>query len=213
MSPPPMMQPRLKKHEASAGMPKTLRALSMPMTSAERLTMRMNGYMIRVSSTMRLRSLGPKDLSAKESSRSTIHGATSTPRMVMRLMITTASERTLFASCQADFSPSSLSRLLKVVTKDCDRAPSAKRSRSKLGILKARLKQSAKALVPKSRYMNISRASPKIRLSITALPMMPVALAVLRFSAAVLVFSSAMEVCAADQRRHFSSKPPRTRAI
>ena len=44
-----MMEPRLKKLEAIAGMPKTFFAFSIPMTSAASDTSRMKGNMIRVS--------------------------------------------------------------------------------------------------------------------------------------------------------------------
>ena len=44
-----MIEPRLKKLEAIAGMPKTFFAFSIPMTSAASETSRMNGHMIRVS--------------------------------------------------------------------------------------------------------------------------------------------------------------------
>ncbi len=55
---PPIIEPRLKKHDASAGMPKMLRALSMPMTSAASETNRMNGYITRTMVTVRANSSG-----------------------------------------------------------------------------------------------------------------------------------------------------------
>ena len=50
-----MIEPRLKKLEAMAGLPKTLFAFSIPMTSAASETRRMNGNMIRVSEAVQLR--------------------------------------------------------------------------------------------------------------------------------------------------------------
>ena len=44
-----MIEPRLKKLEAIAGIPKTFFAFSIPITSAATETSRMNGNMIRVS--------------------------------------------------------------------------------------------------------------------------------------------------------------------
>ena len=46
------MEPRLKKLEAMAGAPKMCLALSIPIASAASDTIRMNGYMIRVSLTV-----------------------------------------------------------------------------------------------------------------------------------------------------------------
>ena len=51
-STPETIDPRLKKLEAIAGMPNTLRAFNMPMTSAASDTSRMNGYMMRVRVTV-----------------------------------------------------------------------------------------------------------------------------------------------------------------
>ena len=55
---PPIIEPRLKKQDDNAGMPKTLRALSMPITSAASDTSRMNGYMMRTIVMVRAISSG-----------------------------------------------------------------------------------------------------------------------------------------------------------
>ena len=47
-----MMDPRLKKLEAIAGLPNTLFAFSIPITNAASETSKMNGNMIRVSSAV-----------------------------------------------------------------------------------------------------------------------------------------------------------------
>ena len=143
MAAPPIIEPRLKKHDESAGMPKTFFALSMPITSAASETSRMNGYITRTIVTVSAISCGivdPVALSprASEVSKSTIHGAASMPASVTRLMKTAASVIILFASAQADSSPSDFSFLENVVTNACDSAPSANRSRSRLGTRKAR---------------------------------------------------------------------------
>ena len=53
-----MMEPRLKKLEAIAGMPKTFFAFNIPMTSAASETRRMKGNMIRVSKIVSSACLG-----------------------------------------------------------------------------------------------------------------------------------------------------------
>ena len=60
------------------------------------------------------------------------------PSSVTPLMNTAARVSILLARCQADASPSVVSFLVKVVTNACDKAPSANKSRNKLGTLKAR---------------------------------------------------------------------------
>jgi len=49
---PAMIDPRLKKLDAIAGIPKTFFALSIPIASAASDTRRMNGHMMRVSRTV-----------------------------------------------------------------------------------------------------------------------------------------------------------------
>ncbi len=75
------MDPRLKKLEAIAGMPNTLRAFSIPMTSAASDTSRMNGYMTRVRVTVSAALCGSKP----GASAATSHGADTIPSTVMAL--------------------------------------------------------------------------------------------------------------------------------
>ena len=83
-------------------------------------------------------------------------------------MKTAASVIILFANAQADSSPSDFSCFENVVTNACESAPSANKSRKRLGIRNASWKQSKAAPAPKIEVNIISRASPNTRLAITA---------------------------------------------
>jgi len=154
----------LKKLEASAGMPKILRAFSIPMTSAASDTMRMKGNMMRVSSTASaaLAGLNPGANAATSCGENTM------PAMQISDSTTAVSVATLFARRQAASWPPRATVLLKVVTKAVDRAPSANRSRSRLGMRKAAVKASISAPPPNSAAYTCSRTSPRIRLQSTA---------------------------------------------
>ncbi len=92
---------------------------------------------------------------------------------------------TLFARRQAASSPPRAMVLLKVVTNAVDSAPSANKSRSRLGMRNATVKASS-ARPPPNRAANInSRARPSTRLHITAKPMMPAALVFRRSGARI----------------------------
>ena len=82
-----MIEPRLKKLEAMAGTPNTLREFSMPMTSAASDTSRMNGYMTRVRVTVSAAFSGSKP----GASSATSQGAERMPSTVMALKVTAAS--------------------------------------------------------------------------------------------------------------------------
>src|SRR4051812_43069984 len=97
------------------------------------------------------------------------------PSSVQRLRTITAIVATLFASRQADPSPSVAIVLEKVVTNAVDKAPSAKRSRSRFGRRNAALNASIFTSAPKSARKIWSRANPRIRLHITASPTTPAA--------------------------------------
>ena len=75
---------------------------------------------------------------AKAVRSSTIHGAAIIPNKETTLMNTAASVIILLASIQADCSPSTLRRFENVVTNAWDSAPSANKSRSRLGTRNAR---------------------------------------------------------------------------
>ncbi len=171
------MDPRLKKLEAMAGMPKTLLELSIPMTSAASDTSRMKGNMMRVSCTVSAALSAPKPgaKAATSSVENTI------PAMHRRPNTTVVKVATLFASRHAAPSPPRAMVLLKVATNAVDNAPSANRSRSRLGMRNAAVNASIAAPPPNSAAKICSRARPSTRLHMTARPMIPAAL-VLSFS-------------------------------
>ena len=83
---------------------------------------------------------------------------------------------TLSASRHAARSPSTAVVLLKVVTKAVDNAPSANRSRNRLGMRKAMVNASMTRPPPNSAAKICSRARPSTRLHSTASPTTPAAL-------------------------------------
>ena len=135
------MQPRLKKAEATAGIKKTLLEFSIPITKAVMETMVMNGYMIctRVVQSFKLTSLSQPGFK-----RRTNQGANATPAIAMTAMKQSESASIFLPSAHAASSPSFLIFFVKVVTKAVDRAPSANRSRSMFGVLKAAVKMPVK---------------------------------------------------------------------
>src|ERR1700752_2132040 len=170
-STPATIDPRLKKLEAIAGMPNTLRAFNMPMTSAASDTRRMNGYMMRVSVTVSAALPGSKP----GASAATSQGAVRTPVTVMALSETAVSVATLSASRQAAAASSSAAVRLNTVTKAVDSAPSANRSRRRFGMRKAIVNASMTRPPPKSAAKICSRARPSTRLQSTASPTAPAA--------------------------------------
>ena len=125
-----MIEPRLKKLEAIAGMPKTFRAFNIPITSAATDTRRIKGHMIRVSKIVSSVFSGDQ---LHHVITPTSCGAKRIPSSVTALMKTTVRVATLLASRQADSSPSVAIFFENVVMKAVERAPSAKRSRNMLG--------------------------------------------------------------------------------
>ena len=161
-----------------AGTPNTSLALSIPITRAASDTSRMKGYMIRVSVTVRS-ALSASNPGARTC---TSHGAVMIPTIVMALRTMTVSVATLSASFHAARLPSVAMVLLNVVMNDVESAPSANRSRSKLGMRKAMVNASMRRPPPNSAAKICSRARPRMRLHRTARPTMPAAL-VFSFSA------------------------------
>ena len=100
---------------------------------------------------------------------------------------------TLFASRHASSSLPRAMVLLKVVTKAVDNAPSAKRSRSKLGMRNAAVKASIAMPPPNSAAKICSRTRPSSRLHMTARPMMPAALVFRRSLRASVAIAAAVE--------------------
>ncbi len=96
-------------------------------------TSRMNGNITRVRVMVSAALAGSKPGASSPTSQ----GEALMPSNVMALSTTIARVQILLASRQAAASPSLTESLLKVVVKAVDRAPSANRSRSRLGIRKA----------------------------------------------------------------------------
>jgi len=168
---PPTIEPRLKKLEAMAGTPNTLRAFKAPITRAASETSRMNGNMMRVRRAVSAAFAGSKP-GARNATSSLEY---TMPAMQIAPSTSSTSVVTLFASRHAAASPSRAIVLLKIVTNAVDRAPSANRSRSRFGIRNAAVKASIALPPPNSAANSCSRARPNSRLHITASPMMPAA--------------------------------------
>src|SRR6266852_3906682 len=166
-----MIEPRLKKLDAIAGIPKTCFALSIPITSAASDTRRMKGNMMRVSKTVSSAfSMG------KPGARMLMRtGAKMTPSSETALIKTSVRVATLLARFHADLSPSVAIRWEKVVTNAVESAPSAKRSRNILGARNAVRNASMFLLAPKSDAKTTSRRRPSTRLQRIARPTTPVA--------------------------------------
>ena len=168
------MDPMLKKLDAMAGTPKTLRALSIPITSAARETSRMNGNITCVSKTTN----GFQTMTvsgAPHESRSNNGSERKIPATVTRLIKMTVRVNILDARAQADSSPSVSNLRLKTVMKAVESAPSANRSRNKFGMRKATIKAPSRSL-PNIALKSTSRTNPNTRENITATAMTPLAL-------------------------------------
>ncbi len=87
-----------------------------------------------------------------------------TPRMKVSV------ERTSRARCHAEASPSFSHVLVKVVVKAVESAPSAKRSRSRLGMRNAAMKASANIVAPNMKAKICSRTTPIRREPMTEAP-------------------------------------------
>ena len=167
---PPAIEPMLKKLEAKAGAVKTWREFKIPITSAASDTIKMNGYMIRVSRMVKAASCGSNPGARKFTSGP----AKMIPSRLTALIKTVASVSILEASAQAAAEPSFSSFWEKTVMKAVDSAPSAKRSRSRFGKRKA-MRKSPMNAVPNRALKRISRTSPSMRLSMTAAAITPLA--------------------------------------
>ena len=100
-------------------------------------------------------------------------GAKIQPMMQIRLSKIINAVATRFDRRKASSSPLICCTCVNVVTKAADSAPSANRSRSKLGIRNAVRKASYCRPAPKSAAKTWSRTKPSTRLAITARLMMP----------------------------------------
>ena len=106
-------------------------ALSIPIASAASETSRMNGNITRVSETVSSNLPGTAWNPPLRTCVS--NGETSIPSRTMPVMKTRVSVAILLAKRQADASPSTWIFLEKVVMNAVERAPSANRSRNRLG--------------------------------------------------------------------------------
>ena len=147
-------------------------------------TSSMKGHIIRVSKIVSAVLSGGQLPHVR---RSTSCGAKRMPSSVTALMKTAVSVATLFASRQADSSPSTAIFFENVVINAVDNAPSANRSRSKFGSRNA-IKNASRFLpAPKSPANTISRISPRMRLHKIAMPTIPVARVLARRSCAAVI--------------------------
>ena len=188
-------------------MPNTFLAFSMPITSAASDTSRMKGNMMRVSVTVSaaLAGLKPGANSATSCGENTI------PTRQIADSATAVSVATLFASRHAASSPPRAMVLLKVVTNAVDSAPSANRSRSRLGMRNAAVKASITAPPPNNAAAMVSRASPSTRLHMTARPM-TLAARVLRRSRLATLLGGVESSSVIPRPRGSRSRPGRWRS-
>ena len=169
------------------------------MTNAASETRRMKGYITCVS-----RTVSPFLAGSKPGARSPINGsAKSTPRIEIRLMKTAVMVAIFAARRQAEASPSVAIFRENVVTNAVDRAPSAKRSRRRLGARNATINASILRPAPNRAANNRSRNSPSTRLSIIAKLTTPAAfVADCRSSTAMGVSDSVkLRACATESSR------------
>ena len=165
-----------------AGGPNTCFAFSIPITNAASDTSSMNGHMIRVSKIVSAVLSGDQAPHVKSS---TSWGANTMPSTVTALMKTAVSVATLFASRQADWSPSMAIFFENVVMKAVESAPSANKSRSKFGNRNAIRKASRFFPAPNRPANTISRIKPRTRLDRMAMPTTPVARVLIRRSSVI----------------------------
>ena len=144
----------------------------------------MNGHMIRVSKIVSAVLSGDQLPHVR---RSTSCGAKMIPSSVTALMKTAVSVATLFANRHADSSPSTAIFFENVVMKAVESAPSANKSRSKFGSRNA-IKNASRFLPAPNKPANtISRIKPSTRLHRTAMPTIPVARVLARWSFAAVI--------------------------
>src|SRR4030095_16257299 len=167
-----------------AGGPKTCFALSIPITNAASDTSNMKGHMMRVSKTVSPVLSGDQ---LPQVRRSTSCGANTIPSSVTALMKTAVSVATLFASRQADASPSTAIFFEKVVMNAVDSAPSANKSRSRFGNRNAIRNASRFLPAPKRPAKTISRIKPSSPLHTIAMPTLSAARVLPRRSSAAVI--------------------------
>jgi hypothetical protein len=109
------------------------------------------------------------------------------PSSVTALMKTAVSVATLFARRHADSSPSTAIFFENVVMNAVDSAPSANKSRSRLGNRNAIKNASRFFPAPKRAANTISRINPRTRLDRIAIPTIPAARVLPRQSSAAVI--------------------------
>ena len=160
---PTAIEPTLKSAGASAGAVKRPWALSIPMATAESETSRRKGIITRVSPAVTpANSPNPGAVTATTWSAQAIPASTSAPTT------TSTSETTVPASRHASSGPRLRRASAKVGTKALESAPSAKRSRSRLGRRNATTKASDHRLAPMRMTKIWSRRSPSTREAMVA---------------------------------------------
>ncbi len=120
---------------AMAGTKNRRRALSIPIQTADRLTRTSSGIIQRVRRTVRATLAASPPKSAEIAS--TTWGANTPPSRDKAPVTTSTPPRTRLPRAWAPAAPSRSRRAVKVGTNALDRAPSANRSRNRLGIRKA----------------------------------------------------------------------------
>ena len=168
---PPTIMIRFNIAGARAGTANSPRALSIPITAAARATAGRNGSITRVSSTVR--SIFPGTEAKPGANSVTSHGASSAPARHTSSNTKSSVISSWRPRAQAAASPPWLWVSVNVGTNADDIAPSANRSRSKLGIRKATLNASVANPAPNNVAMTCSRARPSRRDRNVAAPTVP----------------------------------------
>jgi hypothetical protein len=161
---PTAMDPTLKRAGASAGAVKRPCALSIPIATAESETRSRNGIItwVRPAATPENSASSPGAMSA------TTWSAQATPAKTIAPTSTSTSDTTVPASRHAASGPRLRRASAKVGTKALESAPSAKRSRSRLGMRNATTKASDHRLAPMRMAKIWSRRSPSTREAMVA---------------------------------------------
>src|SRR5207244_11055330 len=168
----------------------------------------MNGHMIRVSKIVSAVLSGDQAPHVKSS---TSCGANTIPSNVTALMKTAVSVATLFARRHADWSPSTAIFFENVVMNAVESAPSANKSRNRLGKRNAIKNASRFFPAPNKPANTVSRIRPSTRLERTAMPTTPVARVLIRRSAASVIGEQRTE--SADLRKQKLLGRPRMTRI
>ena len=146
---------------------------SMPIIAAATASVVRNGSMIRVRSVVS--SSLPGTAAKFGTNQAVICGAITTPMMTSTIVTRTSAFITRLPTRKAASLPCVVSVRVKVGTKAAVIAPSAKRSRNRLGMRNATLNASIcmLALAPNMAASTVSRTTPRTRLAAVAAPIRP----------------------------------------